>query len=411
MPLVCLLLTLLLGGAAVAIDLGRMYYAATELQAVADASALAAARGWQRYPDIGAHAAWVYVQDVAPRNRVGGAAARVNAADVVPITYNPATRVVAAAGWANNSGVQVTVRAQVPYVFAGALGLTARTLSRSAVAWAASVNGASCVRPFFPPYTRNYEAGITKAATWSSQGQNVPDDPSYWYNFAGIASLQPDPPHNNPPVGRTYVNLPPWEKESDWDTNQRYTTGNWRPADLTGGGLADYRRLVAAPVGSVDCRGVTVKLDDLDRPLSYPTRDALLAEMRVGMDAICNRVAFAKSATDAYCYDEKGRVGAPVRVAFADVTPPPSGTTLWVREVTQIRIVCYFRSTSDVCRDTYIQDGYGRTSTFTMPGPYNSGYPAGTMATLLDGPVSMNLTSDVVLGSKPGITQRLMLVR
>jgi hypothetical protein len=413
LPLVCVLMTVILGCAALAIDLGRLYYTGAELQAAADAAALAATRGWQRYPEWGSYAPSVFVEDVAPRNRAGGAPADVDPADIVPIRYDPATRAVTPSAWGSNSGVQVTVRARVPYMFAGALGLVPPTVARTAAAWAASVNGATCVRPFMPSYTRNYEEGIQHARTWSSQGQNVPSDPRYWYNFAGIASLQPQWPHNNTPVGRTYVNLPPWVNENDLraaDPDRR-VSGNWRPADLSGGGLAQFQRFLAAPVGSADCQAAAARLDDVKPPLTYPTQEDLLAAMQTGMEAMCHRAAFKRSEADAYCYDEKGMIGARVRVAFADVTPPPTGTNLWVREVTQIRVICYFRTSTDVCGDTYITDGYGRTSPFTLPGPYTTGYPPGTIATLLDGPVSMDVTKDVILGSKPGITQRLMLVK
>ncbi len=241
----------------------------------------------------------------------------------------------------------------------------------------------------------------------------MPSDPRYWNNFAGVASLQPGYPYYNEPEWRTYVNLPPWVNENDFRTANpgRGISGNWRPADLSGGGLPQYQRFVAAPVGSVDCQAAAAKLDDVKSPLAYPTQADLLDAMQTGMEAMCHRAAFKRSESDAYCYDEKGMVGARVRVAFADVTPPPTGTNLWVREVTQIRIVCYFRATTDVCPDTYIPDGYGRTSPFTLPGSYNTGYPPGTIATLLDGPVSMDVTKDVILGSKPGITQRLILVK
>ncbi|MDQ6926520.1 MAG: pilus assembly protein TadG-related protein, partial [Candidatus Eremiobacteraeota bacterium] len=48
-PLVCVLLTALLGGAALAVDIGRVYLTATEAQAAADAGALAAGRTLQQY--------------------------------------------------------------------------------------------------------------------------------------------------------------------------------------------------------------------------------------------------------------------------------------------------------------------------------------------------------------------------
>ncbi|MDQ6925369.1 MAG: hypothetical protein M3154_03940, partial [Candidatus Eremiobacteraeota bacterium] len=81
-----------------------------------------------------------------------------------------------------------------------------------------------------------------------------------------------------------------------------------------------------------------------------------------------------------------------------------------VREVGVARIMCYFRSSDDICNPVSMSEPPSTVGTWTSFGPLK-GYPAGTLMVLLDTPGSTKITPDVVLGTKPGLTQRLLLAK
>ena len=139
-------------------------------------------------------------------------------------------------------------------------------------------------------------------------------------------------------------------------------------------------------------------------------KQALLDAMSLGMGQLCNRYG---NNTDAHCYDSTGAVGVRARVFITD-SVAGSPFALRTREVTMVRIMCYFRTDQDVCASAYIRDENSTTSSssyWQMTGGTPSGYPAGTITVLLDGPTNVDVTSDVIFGNKPGITQRIYLVR
>lgn len=425
LPLVCVMLTALLGGAALAVDIGRMYLTGGEAQAAADASALAGARFLQQYAynNVGFINTSYGIAPIAAASRVAGAAAQVQNVDVVPVAYNPSTNTTSPSSWNyTTSAVQVTVRATPRYVFAGALGLTPPSVQRTATAWIANVNGATCVRPLALPYTRFYEGGMhnyNQDSVWTLGG-GAPD-----YTYKSVSSLQPIYPYNNPPVGRTYTAIPQWEPEAKWDSTRftiytHFINGRWFPTDFAGGGVSAYQTYLGAAPKSSSCQpasaqvGVnTIPLPGYDNP-SATDKQNLLNATAVGMNQLCHRLG---NNTDAHCYDSTGAVGVRVRVFLADSVSGASPYALHTREVTMVRIMCYFESLDDVCAPAYIRDENSTTSATTLwqlygsaPGVYSK-YPPGTISVLLDGPTNMDLTADVILGNKPGITQRIMLVK
>ena len=141
----------------------------------------------------------------------------------------------------------------------------------------------------------------------------------------------------------------------------------------------------------------------------------LLNAARPGFVQLCNR---SGTAPDATCRNADASVGVKTRVPLSDSIPNPNGPfSQRVRMVTQVRVVCYFQSTSDICPAPQVADGYGATATWRMPPAYaggppvSNGYPAGTVVLLLDGPLSVDLTPDVVLGNTLSLSQRLVLVK
>lgn len=437
LPFVCLMLTALLGGMALAVDMGRVYVTASEAQAAADAAAIAGVRFLQQYtgsyyPSINTTYG---IAAVTSGNNVAGAAAQVQNSDIQPVVYDPVANTVTSSSWSSStSALTVTVRATPRYAFGGAFGLTPPSVSRKATAWVANMNGASCVRPFAFPYTRFFEAGthsFNQDSTWTKQGV-APD-----YSYAGIASLQPISPWHNPPEGRTYTAVPQWDAETTWDppypapptatrqynTDGRAVTGRWIPVDFAGGGLPAYQTYLAAPPRSANCHAATAQVGVTEVPLvpyasGIPTsaqQQTILAAMQAGMTQFCNR--YGNNPHDAHCYNPDGTVGVRTRVMLADSLVGPLGTyRLNTREVTMVRIMCYFQSIADVCQPTYIRDE--NTTNATTPNVYwqmsasaFTNYPPGTITVMLDGPTNVDMSSDLIFGTKPGITQRVFLVR
>lgn len=422
LPFVCVMLTAILGGAALAVDVGRVYLTAGEAQAAADAAAVAGARFLQQY--TGYHAGSINtsygIAAVSPLNRVAGASSQVT--NVQPVSYDPVANAVAASSWSSStSAVTVTVSATPAYVFAGALGLTPPAVSRKATAWIANLNGATCVRPFALPYTRFYEVGIddhnTVDSTYTKRGAVAPE-----YSLLGVATLQPIYPFNNPPVGRTYTAIPQWEQENAVQASGsgRLVMGRWIPADF-GGGVGAVAAYAAGAPKSAGCQAAATSDGDLEAPIAGYASPSngdvtkLLRQLGPAMTQLCNRVG---SNADAHCYDSTGAVGVRVRVFLADsVAGTNTAFALRTREVTMVRVMCYFQGSTDVCAPTYVKDenSTSRTSAYwQMAGSTptaNTGYPAGTITVLLDGPTNVDMTPDLTFGTKPAITQRVFLVR
>lgn len=446
LPFVCVMLTAVLGGVALAVDMGRVYLTAGEAQAAADAAAIAGGRFLQQY--TGYYAGSINtaygMAAVSPLNRVAGAPSQVTSYQ--PVTYDPVANTISASSWSSaTSAVTVAVSARPTYAFAGALGLTPPTVSRKATAWVANLSGAACVRPFALPYTRFYEIGIddhnTVDSTYTRRGAVAPE-----YNAYGVATLQPIYPFNNSPLGRTYTAIPQWEQENvaQWSAKSptppqndsgRVVMGRWIPVDFSGGGITDFQTFLSAAPGSSSCQAAAAQDGTAEAPLagfsngkSGSQQRTLLNAMAVAMAQLCHRTG---NAPDAHCYNSDGSVGVRVRVFLADSLQGggPGGFRVNTREVTMVRIMCYFQSASDVCAPTTIKDENSTTASAsywsmasagayphgyqgnTPPPTAYYGYPAGTISVVLDGPTNIDVTSDLTWGTKPAITQRVFLVR
>ena len=413
LPFVCIMLTVLLAAAALAVDMGRVYLTATEVQAAADAGALAAASASQLYPNYAAYYGPARAQQLASGNRAAGQAGSIASTDVTPVFYDPVANTTTATTYSGTvNAVQTTARARPLYVFGGAIGLSPPTVSRSTTAWVANMVGAACVRPLAPPYTRIYEdANHLTNRPYSSNNQYAPD-----VTQALIAQLSPA--YGLPAVYRTFVLIPPWQREAPWDSAGQPNSGSWHTIDFSRAN--DYSALtnnISAPIGSTACAASTSTVGSYLHPFSWQLSDTttILNYVKPGFVQLCNRVG---NAPDATCRNADGTVGVQTRMALSDSIPNPSGPfSQKVRMVTQLRVMCYFQTPNDVCAPAQTTDGAGNPQSWQMPPafaggpPVSTGYPAGTMVVLLDGPVFGNLTPDVVLGNTLSLTQRLILVR
>lgn len=417
MPLVCVLLTVLLGCAALAIDLGRLHYTAAEVQGAADAAALAAVSATQINPTNDSYNAPARAQAIAGQNRAANAPGSVASADVVPMGYDPATRTATATTWGGTpNGAQVTVRARPAYAFAGIVGLTPPTVPRAATAWIANVDGAACVRPFALPYTRIYEDQYTKDRRYTAKATYAPD-----FTQMEVAKLGPQLASDYnlaSATSRTFVLLPPSEQEEYWDGQGKPNSGHWHTINFGGAGYSAFATYISAPVGSADCRPAFTAVGEYLYPFSWTKANferEVLDAAKPGMIVLCNRVG---NLPDARCRDARGNVGVEARLPFADSIPNKTGPfSQKVRMVSQVRIMCYFMTPDDVCAATPILTASGATTPWQMPSapsggpPVDRGYPLGTIVVLLDGPVSIDITPDVKFGNTISYTQRLFLVK
>ena len=398
LPLACILLTVLLGCAALAIDLSRLYYAAGEAQAAADAAALAAARAMQLQAASSASVAPTAATSLASKNRIAGQNAAV--VSVKPKLYSPtsaAGSVVPDAAWGSANAVQVTVKAQTSYVLARALGLSPPLVQRSSTAWIANVDAASCVMPILLPYTSLYYLGFPSP----TRAPNAPD----------VTQPQLNQINAWAPSYKTVVLVPP-NVGADTLYNKGYKNyGNWMPADFTGGTAAmndfgDWVRQRNCASARAQAKQAGVVTMAWTRNGGGGSNSALW-QVTNNMPSHCN----FRAANKATCWSSAGATvpGVRTRIVYGDfpVSTTASGQAVTVRAVGELVLMCYFRASTDVCPD---QTGYpnGGWSGSYWP---DTGYPEGTVIGVVEAPVSVDLQPTTLLGDIPTNVQRLVLVR
>jgi hypothetical protein len=178
--LVAVLLTVLVGCAALAVDLARAYGVRTQLRTVADAAALSAATDLARTAPQGDAVARAL--QLRSGNRVGGTVlgdAGMGAGDVVPGTWDFTTGAFAPTAWAAATAVRATARHQLPWSFARIFGTEGRALSATAIAALGSPQWRRCLTPWAVPYS-NLLVTLGRPAT----------DTSYRLTAADVALLR-----------------------------------------------------------------------------------------------------------------------------------------------------------------------------------------------------------------------------
>ncbi len=129
--LVVILLPFLMALLALAVDLGGLYTAKSQLQAAADAAALAGAGGLT----ISEDEAIARATGCAAQNRVNGTAVALQTTDIVIGMWDEETQAIVdppAGSWP--CAIKVTTRAEVKFALAGILGVHATPAAASAVA-------------------------------------------------------------------------------------------------------------------------------------------------------------------------------------------------------------------------------------------------------------------------------------
>lgn len=151
--LVAAVITVLVGCAALAVDLARAYAARAQLRTLADAAALSAATDLARQASQGD--AVTRALQLRSGNRVAGTElgdAGMGAGDVVPGTWDFATGAFVPTPWAGAAAVRVTARVALSWTFGRLFGTTGRTLTATGIAALGSPRWRRCLTPWAVPY-------------------------------------------------------------------------------------------------------------------------------------------------------------------------------------------------------------------------------------------------------------------
>jgi hypothetical protein len=189
---VAVFIAVLLGAGAIGVDVARLAFTATELQSVADASAVAGAN--TLLGNVQAQDARDPIDDaiaIAARNHVDGEPATLARSDVILGRWDTASSEFLAGGVPNNA-VQAVATATVANIIAGVLGAPTSTVTRQAMAAMGGVGSAAPTLPIvvgeckFRAYQNSSSGSCSALPTLSL----VPDptDNSGWTSLSEQAS-------------------------------------------------------------------------------------------------------------------------------------------------------------------------------------------------------------------------------
>lgn len=145
MVLVAVLIVVVGGMAAFAVDLARIYSGVNEMQTGADAAALAGAVKLRKSPGQSAVA---NVQAFAAGNTAFGTSISLGAGDVEGGFWDPTNSTFTSGSWTTANAVRVTTHRTPTLAFGGLMNRTSLSANRSAVAWIANQNTLDCIKPW-----------------------------------------------------------------------------------------------------------------------------------------------------------------------------------------------------------------------------------------------------------------------
>lgn len=145
--LVAVLIVVVGGMAAFAIDLARVYTGVNEMQTAADAAALTGAIQLQRSGTSPVSAVQTFAANV--NNKAFGNAISLPTGDVEGGLWDPAAATfTASASWSANNAVRVTTRGTPAMAFGALMGRSSVTATRRGVAWIANQSTRDCIKPW-----------------------------------------------------------------------------------------------------------------------------------------------------------------------------------------------------------------------------------------------------------------------
>lgn len=395
--LVALMLTALMGVAAIAADIGRFYVVAAELQTGADAAALRGVSVLQLTPSNyestvdDSVTAWA-----AQTNRADGAAMAIPKDSIsvgywIPGVDGATGKFVPTPTGVTPNAVRVSAPGHPRGVFAQLIGRTGGLpMSRSAVAWIGKLS-LNCTRPWALQYRPLVQQVNGNADT--TQDLDMSKFLAYQQQSEAArtmvihSDITTGTPLADDGVWNAY-NLP---SNSNGGANSGQTTyqdqilncnGIALNADAGNGNLQPSNGVGGCGAGTVVCW----TMDAISGQTTGPS-----GKQGAG---ICGTFVSG----DATCWDKAGTTaGVTIDIAYANKVGNGSGA-IDFKYVGESKLLCFFRATTDVCNA--IPNGRPKT-----------GYTVGTMVVVASGLKSRTINPTDIISNSPTNVQRFFLVK
>lgn len=286
--LVAVMIILLGGMAAFAIDLARVYGGVNELQTGADAAALAGAHRLQRIPATSAAAGII---TFGAQNKAFGSAITLANGDVEGGFWDPSNGSFTAQAWtlASTNAVRVTARRQTNLGFGGLLGVSSITPFRRGVAWIANQATLDCIKPWGMPLT--YVNTLLGQSLTTQAGVNALRNLGRTLAGQQQLTIVAGPNINNP---RGSPNTPPTTFLALTGANSSRKEYQNAIIDLNCEGTADYSvsggesQIQTQPgQGNGDIPRTTVQAVELNLPGNQGNGGRQTCRAQIGNDATC----------------------------------------------------------------------------------------------------------------------------
>jgi hypothetical protein len=415
------LVAIVLGFGAVAVDFARFYTTANETQLVSDAAALAGAQRLNRLSSVSTDADRLdavrsSAKYLAGRNRIMSDTAALNDAAVKLVYWNEDAGQVQAAAPSGKrlNAVQVVDTVQTQFVFGAVLfnkfSRIAPKVRRGAVAWTANVSGTRCFKPMGFSISNLYQLmgkpAPTAADTLLTQAQvdsfnALPARQRVFVSYPAIvASGGNANPNNSVPIANAF----PY-------------TGLAIGSDGTGGpggGNTAYQRFLGQ-----DCQGISLDVfDPFNQPsVQWPreTAEVFTGTANGQASTTPGLCRFVSGNLDQTCYTPgTSSIGITFPVAFGIVPSQFGRTGYTTYMVAELTILCFVRGDpangasggnpwpGSTCNQTV----NNTDPKFTNMSPYSQGTIVGVIQPNLAFKWPQTTYSDV-----PSITRRLILVK
>jgi Flp pilus assembly protein TadG len=389
--LVAVMLLVLGGMAAFAVDLTRVYSGVTELQTGADAAALAGALRLARTPGVSAAVGTV---TFAASNRAFGSPVALNTSDVEGGFWDPAAGTFVAGAWTNANAVRVTAQRSSSLAFGGFVARPSVTPIRRAVAWVGNQASRDCIKPWGIPLTYvntllgqaiTTQAGVEalRALTATTAGQ---------YQMSVVAGPNISNPRGTPNApATTFLALTGSNSSRKEYQNAIIDLNCEGTADYTVGGT-DAQIQTQPGRGDGDIPRTTARAIELNLPGNQGNGGVATCATQVGNDASCINPL-------------TGEVGVTVTVAAATSTGVNSAN---LDVLMGYRLMCVFRGGNGN------QPG-GSSNAESCPWLASAGQTANNFVqgTLVGFPVATQAATGPgnTLGNTIGTAQKFVLVK
>ena len=383
------------GMAAFAVDLARIYSGVNEMQTGADAGAMAGAIRLQDAPGASPVAV---VQSFATSNSAFGSAISIASGDVEGGIWDDSTKTFTITAWTIANAVRVTSRTTPSLAFGRLMSRSSLNANRSATAWIANQSTRDCIKPWGVPLGEvstllgglsiNTQAGVNALATLVSTAAGR-------YTATMILGPRISNPFGTPTApDTTFLALTGASSSRKEYQNAILGQNCEGTADYIVGGT-DQEIAIQPGQGNGDIPRTTADAVELDLPPGQiPTGAVRTCKTQV-------------SNTDATCYDPSatGNV-AGVTVTVAVATQSGVNTAV-INTLMSFRLMCVFRGGNG---------GPGRSSAaevcpwLTAAGRTANNYVEGTLVGYLIPSIAL-VGNGNGLGNVIGGAQKLVLVR